>query len=169
MNTLFQPAPIPWTQFPMELFWYVCPIMGTLHLAVFILGCIVLLFFPRKQPGTLKRRIGRFGLFLFLLLLVGAFFNGLWSCLVWDRLYDSTDYLFDFSPFWPITQSTIDRPFGAERGRLMGVSLFQLQLIWLLFAIGVWTVAIFLYRIICRRSPPNKSLQATAAAPASCD
>ena len=60
--------------------------MGVLHLAMFIVGSIILLILPRKQPGTLKRRIGRFGLFMILLLYVGAFFNGLWSCLIWDRL-----------------------------------------------------------------------------------
>ena len=157
MNTSFHPTPIPWTQFPAECFWYLYPIMGVLHLAVFIVGCIILLVLPRKQPGTLKRRIGRFGLFMILLLFVGAFFNGLWSCLIWDRLYDSTDYVFDFSPFWPVTQWTIDAPFGSERGQLLGVSLFQLQLVWLLFAAGAWAVTIFLYRLIRRRPPPNNS------------
>jgi len=152
----------------MECFWYLLP-MSVLHLAVFVVGCIILIFLPRKQPGTFKRRIRRFGLFMVLFLFVGSFFNGLWSCLIWDRLYDSTDYVFDFIPFFPITQGMIDRPFGNERGQLLGVSLFQLQLVWLLFAVGTWGVTIFLYRLVRRKQPANKSLQATAAAPASCD
>jgi hypothetical protein len=153
MSTLFHPIPIPWTQFPVECFFYLYPIMGVLHLTVFIIGCVILLILSRKQPRTLKRRISCFGLFMILLLFVGAFFNGLWSCLIWGRFYDSTDYVFDFSPFWPITQNVIDAPFGTERGQLLGVSLFQLQLVWLLFAVGTWVVTIFLYRIIRRRPP----------------
>jgi hypothetical protein len=98
-------------------------------------------------------------LFLGLLLVVGSIANGLWSCLVWGRFYFSTDYVFDFSPFWPITQKVIDAPFGEMRGQLFGVSLFQLQLVWLLFATGTWTVSILLYRLICRRPPANKSVE----------
>jgi hypothetical protein len=165
MNSTFQPTPIPWIQFPVECFWYVFPIMGVLHLALFIVGSVVLLVIPSRHPGVRKRRIGRFALFITLLLIVGAFFNGLWSCLIWGRLYFSTDYVFDFSPFWPITQSVIDGDIYFGRGQLLGVSLFQLQLVWLLFAAGVWAVTILLYRIIRHRSPPNKSLQATATAP----
>jgi len=120
--------------------------MVVLHLAVFIVGCVILSILsvlPHKQPGTLKRRIARFGLFMVLFLFVGALFNGLWSCLIWDRLYNSTDYYFDFCPFWPITRAVIDAPWGDERGRLLGVTLFQLQLIWFIFAAGTWTVTIF--------------------------
>jgi hypothetical protein len=61
------------------------------------------------------------------------------------------DYVFDFRPFWPITQRVIDAPWGEEHGRLLGISLFQLQAVWLLFAGGTWTVTIFLYRIVRRR------------------
>ena len=65
------------------------------------------------------------------------------SCLIWDRLYDSTDYVFDFMPFWPITRGVVDSPWGDERGRLLGVSLFQLLLVWLLFAAGTWGATTF--------------------------
>ena len=165
MNTSFHPSPIPWTHFPVECFWYVYPFMGVLHLVVLIVGCIILSVLPRQQPGARKRRIGRFWLFMALLLVVGAFFNGLWSCLIWDRLYDSTDYVFDFSPFWPITQSVIDAPFGNERGQLLGVSLLQLQLVWFLFASGVWAVTILLYRIIRHRLSPDKTPPASVPRP----
>lgn len=136
--------------------------MVVLHLAVFMVGCIIIPILPRKQPGTLGRRIGRFGLFVALLLIVGAFFNGLWSCLIWDRLYDSTDYYFDFCPFWPITRAMIDAPWGNERGRLLGVTLFQLQVIWFIFAAGTWTATIFLYRLVGRRLPTENALQPAA-------
>ena len=108
MSAAFHPTPIPWSQFPVECFWYLAP-MSVVHLVAFLVGCIVLVLLPRKQPGMLLRRIGRFGLFISLLLVVGSLFNGLWSCLVWERLYYSTDYLFDFVPFWPISQSMINR------------------------------------------------------------
>jgi hypothetical protein len=127
--------------------------MAILHVGVFIIGSLAILLTPGKKPGAKVRRIGNFGLFLVLLLLVGAMFNGLWSCLIWDRLYDSTDYYLDFCPFFPITRSVIDAPWGNERGRLLGVSLFQLQLVWLLFAAGTWSVTIFLYRCFSRRPP----------------
>ena len=110
-------------------------LMGVLHLAMFAVGCLILGALAIRQRGTFLRRVGRLGLFLGLLLIVGSIFNGLWSCLIWGRLYFSTDYVFDFSPFWPITQKVIDAPFGDMRGELFGVSLFQLQLVWLLFAV----------------------------------
>src|ERR1022692_2906748 len=135
MSDSFHPVPIPWSEFPTECLWYLMP-MSVLHLVVFVVGFCVLLLLPRRPRSTLKSRVGRFGLFLLLFLLVGSFFNGLWSCSVWDRLYDSTDYVFDFIPFWPITQSVIDAPWGDEHGRLLGVSLFQLQLVWFAFAMS---------------------------------
>jgi hypothetical protein len=98
-------------------------------------------------------------LFVGLLLVVGSVANGLWSCLVWGRLYFSTDYVFDFSPFWPITQKVIDAPFGDMCGQLFGVSLLQLQLVWLLFAVVTWTATILLYRLISRRPPANQSVE----------
>ncbi len=164
MSPAFHPSPIPFSAFLQECGWYLLP-MSVAHLTIFDVGCIVLVLWHRREPGVLLRRIGRFGLFIGLFLIVGSVFNGLWSCLIWDRLYDSTDYVFDFIPFWPITKGVIDAPWGNERGRLIGVSLFQLQLVWFLFAAGTWAVTIFLYRFICRRWAANKALQATSAAP----
>lgn len=161
MSTAFHPTPIPWSQFPAECLYYLVP-MSVLHLAGFIVGCGVLAALPRKQPGTVLRRIGHFALFVVLLLLIGSVFSGIWSCLVWDRLYDSTDYVFDFMPFWPITRSVIDAPWGDERGQLLGVSLFQLQLIWLLFAVGTWGVTAFLYRLLRRQGRLTSVVEAAA-------
>jgi hypothetical protein len=156
MNDSFHPVPFPWSDFPAECLYYLVP-MSVLHLVVFIVGCCVLLLPTRKPHSTIKRRVDRFALFMVLFLLVASFFNGLWSCLVWDRLYDSTDYVFDFMPFWPITQSVIDAPWGDGRGRLLGVTLFQLQLVWFAFALSTWTVTFILFRFISRKLPPNQS------------
>jgi hypothetical protein len=123
---------------------------------VFILGCAILPLLPSKQPGTLGRRIGRFGLFMLLLLIVGAFFNGFWCCLITCRFYYQVDFEFDFSPFRPI-------PYG--HGELFGISLLQLQLIWLLFAAGTWALTIYLYRIIRRRLAVDAASQHTVPSP----
>jgi hypothetical protein len=151
-----------WSDFPTECLLYF-GLMGLLHLVIFAVGCVILGGLAMRQRGTFLRRAGRFGLFMGLLLIVGSIFNGVWSCVIWGRLYFSTDYTFDFSPFWPITQKTIDARFGDMQGELFGVSLFQLQLVWLLFAAGTWAVAILLYRFVRRRSRANQSLHATAA------
>jgi hypothetical protein len=120
-------------------------VMGCLHIPLVVVGSLVLALLPRKQPNIFTRRFVRFGLFVGLLLFVGSFFNGLWSCLVFDRLYHSADYSVDFIPFWPITQGVIDSTFGDEHGQLLGVSLTELQLVWLIFALGTWGATIFLY------------------------
>lgn len=151
--------PHPWSEFPAECLLYFA-LMGLVHLAIFVIGCLVLAALAIRQRGTFLRRVRRFGLFIGLLLVVGSISNGLWSCLIWGRLYFSTDYVFDFSPFWPITQGLIDAPFGDMRGQLLGVSLFQLQLVWLLFAAGTWTATILLYRLICKRPSANQGAPA---------
>jgi hypothetical protein len=148
MSTLH---PHSWSELPAEILWYLVP-MSLLHLALFALGCVVLALVATKQRGTFRRRAGRLGLFLGLLLIVGAIFNGVWSCSVWGRLYYSADYVFDFSPFWPITERVLNVTFGEARGRLLGVSLFQLQLVWLVFAVSTWTITILSYRLIRQRS-----------------
>ena len=152
MNTIH---PYSWSEFPLECGIYFV-FMGVLHLALFAIGCLIFAVLAIRQRGRIFRRVGRLGLFLGLLLAIGSVTNGLWSCLVWGRLYYSTDYVFDFSVLWPIKQGVIDAPFGDMRGQLFGVSLFQLQLVWLLFAAGTWTASILLYRLICRRPPANK-------------
>jgi hypothetical protein len=143
--------PHSWSELPAEFLWYLMP-MSLLHLALFVAGCVVLALAATKQRGTFRRRAGRLGLFLGLLLIVGAIFNGVWSCSVWGRLYYSADYVFDFSPFWPITERVLNVTFGEARGRLLGVSLFQLQLVWLVFAVSTWTITILSYRLIRQRS-----------------
>ena len=125
--------------------------MSIAHAVAFIVGSFVVSAFSWRQPSILIRRVRRWGLFLILLLLFGSLFNGLWSCVIWGRIYYSTDYVFDFIPIWPITQQVIDMPFGDQRGQLLGVTLVQLQMVWLLFAIGTWTLAVLAYRAVVRR------------------
>ncbi len=124
--------------------------MGMLFAVVFFVGCIVLALIPQKRPGHKLRRMGRFGLFLILFLFVETLFVGLWEGLVWGRLYYSTSDVSDFSPFWPITQGTIDYRWGTEPGRLLGVTLTELQSVWLLFALSTWVVTILLHRWLSR-------------------
>jgi hypothetical protein len=154
MNTV---QSIPWGGFAEECMIHVL-FMGVFYLVVFAAVCIVLAALAVWQRGTFLRRAVHFGLFAILLLTAGALFNGLWSCMVWGRLYFSRDYVLDFSPLWPVSQSVIDAPFGNMRGQLLGVSLFQLQLVWLFFAAGTWSAAILSYRI-CRRLPARRVLR----------
>jgi hypothetical protein len=159
--------PIPWDEFPAECLWYLAP-MSLLHLIVFAIGCLVLAALTSKWSRTFLRRAGRLALFLGLLLVVGSVFNGLWSCMIWGRLYDSTDYVVDFLPFWPITQGVIDASFGDTRGQLLGVSLFELQLVWFAFAAGTWIVTFRLYRSICNRTPANTDAATNNGTPRVC-
>ena len=62
--------PIPWNDYVSECLTYLV-IMGQVHLIVFVVGCLILVAVPRKKPGILRRRIGHFGLFLALFLIVG--------------------------------------------------------------------------------------------------
>jgi hypothetical protein len=135
--------------------------MSIVHLAAFLVGCVVLLIWSLNKLSTLPKRIGRLGLFLAILLLVSSLVNGLWSCLLWDRVYHSSDYLFDFIPFWPITWAMINRPFGNEHGQLLGISMWQLQLLWLCFACSTWAITVVLYRLTCRHMlPPSQGATA---------
>jgi len=147
MNTTFQA--VPWNQFPVELFFYVL-VMGYLYIPLFVIGSFVLALLPQKKPKILIRRIVRFGLFVGLLLIVGSLFDGLWTCLVFNRLYYEPDYMVGFVPFWPITQGVINETFGDEHGKLLGVTLTQLQMIWLLFALATWGLTVLFYLLADR-------------------
>ena len=91
--------PHGWGAFPGECLVYFL-FLGVVHVMMFAIGSIVLVtaFALREPHTTVLRRVRRFGLFVLLLLLVGSLVNGLWSCLVWGRLYYSTDYVVDFTP-----------------------------------------------------------------------
>jgi hypothetical protein len=147
--TDFIPPPIPWMEFPLESGIYFV-LMGVAFLFVFAVGCLILTAVTKRKRDVLAKRIGHFALFLFLFLVVGALFNGLWSCVVYNLLYHSTDYIFDFIPFWPITWIQVDTPWGDGHGKLYS-SLFELRLVWLLFAICTWGTTILLHRASLKR------------------
>ena len=142
--------PHDWSEFFVECLIYFVP-FSVVHAIAFIIGSFVIAAFSWRQRSMLIGRIRRFGLFLALLLIVGSLFNGMWSCSVWGRLYYSTDYVLDFTPFWPITHSLIDMRFGDQRGQLFGVTLTQLNMVWLLFALGTYGVTVLLYRAVPQR------------------
>ena len=142
--------PHEWREFFVECLFYFVP-FSVVHIIAFIVGSFVIAAFSWRERGILIARIRRFGLFLVLLLIVGSLFNGVWSCSVWGRFYYSTDYVLDFTPFWPITQRVIDMPFGDQRGQLFGVTLMQLNMVWLLFALGTYGVTVLLYRAVQHR------------------
>jgi hypothetical protein len=142
--------PHDWSEFFAECLFYFVP-FSVVHGIAFVVGSFVIATFSSRQPGIIIERIRRFGLFLILLLVVSSIFNGVWSCTIWGRLYYSTDYVFDFTPFWPITRSVINMPFGDQRGQLFGVSLTQLNMVWLLFVIGTYGVTVLLYRAVQQR------------------
>lgn len=50
----------------------------------------------------------------------------------------------DFIPFRPIAQRVIDLLFGDQRGQLLSVTLTQLKMIWLRFALGAYGITVLL-------------------------
>lgn len=144
-----------WSHFPEECLWYLVP-MSILHVAIFCVGYSILVTLAklRRQRENLGRRVANFGLFLVLFLFVSSGVNGLWSCLIYGRLYRSLDYVFDFIPFWPICWRRVDTPWGDGHGELF-TSLSQLNFVWLLFAVGTWAATIVIYRNTSRHLPPR--------------
>lgn len=123
--------------------------MGILHTIVFLIiavGGIVFLLKNRERYGEFIRSVA---LFLYLLLVVGACFSAVWSTVIHSHLYVSMDHLFDFIPFFPITQSVINQTWGNQVGYLIGeTTIFELQVIWAVFAIATWGLTIIGYRKI---------------------
>lgn len=154
-----------WYYYPVECLWYLLP-GGILHSLFFGLGCVFLIFvqlWTRSGYGKLLWRWGQFNIVFFL---VAVAVNGFWSCLIFGHFYTSTDYIADFSPLVPIMQSVIDARFGNQVGHLYGITLRQLQLIWLAFSGITWVLALSIYFRIRRfaSSPsarPNQALEPT--------
>ena len=134
---------IGWEHYPEEFMWSFVP-MSVFYSIIFSLGCLILFALPRQKPGAFRRRVGRFGLFLALLLIVGSLFSGCWSCLIYEHLYRSSDYIADFVPFWPVTlENDPDLQIYPY-----GTSLTKLNIVWLGFAASTWAVTIVLYRCV---------------------
>jgi hypothetical protein len=151
MATTVQAMAIPWSEFPAECLWYLRA-TSALHLVAFGVGAMVSAFLFQKQPGHFLRRICRLTVFLAVFLVVGALFNGLWSCLIYGRFYHSSDYLCGFIPFWPFTKYWMEM--RDSDGQLMEVPL-KMDFFWLLFTASTWGVTILLYRLFAPLSPPK--------------
>ena len=115
--------------------------MCLFHMVVFIAGWIFLTFLFYGEKQRIRRYAWRFALFIFLLLVNGSITNGLWGCLIYNRFYHSADYIFDFSPFWPVSGDTaqIDQ---------YGTTLFELDILWSLFAGFTWLVTFLLFFLV---------------------
>jgi hypothetical protein len=121
-----------------QAFIYVVGI-GVLHFLFFLTACWMLALSPKPQWGVWRRKIGRLALFLGLLLMAGAVFDGFWCSIIYDRLYFCFDPICEFTPYLPT--------FGASQEHLLGSTTdAELLLVWLFFALGTWGTTIFLYR-----------------------
>ena len=131
----------PVTEF-MIYFWF----MGLVHAAVLVAGLILALPFLFRGARRYLTFARGYAVFNLILVLVCAVLNLLWSYTIWGHVYFSTDYVTDFSPFWPITQSYIEAPFGDMVGRVLpGFTIWHVRGIWFAFAFSAWVTAIFLY------------------------
>ena len=146
-----------------ECAWY-WAFMSVVHAAVFALGVGVFALASRFRRGRFRSWFRRWTFFTICFFITAGLTNGLWSCLVFGRLYWSTDYIFDFSPFWPITQRVLDYRFGDQVGGLLGVSLLQLQALWLAFAVCAWVSGYALYRWYLRRRESSLTAEASCQA-----
>ncbi|HEY2343554.1 MAG TPA: hypothetical protein VGH90_11010 [Chthoniobacteraceae bacterium] len=131
----------------LETSYFYLILNGALYLVIFPIGCIACFFFRRAGWPRYWGRVGRFALVLGLLLVVGAGFSVLWTEFVYGRLYYSTDYVSDFFPYLPITQGILDSDFDGEVGGLLSASsVFELEVVWFIFAATTWIVTIWCYR-----------------------
>lgn len=157
---------ISWYDYPAECLWYLF-LGGLVHLLFFALGCICLIFVHLYARSGYRALVWRWGQFNLVFLIVASAMAGVWSCLIFGHFYTSTDYISDFSPFIPITQGVIDARFGNQIGHLYGITLQQLQLLWMGFAAITWALALWIYFRIRRlgassNEGPNRSLEPTA-------
>jgi hypothetical protein len=134
------PDPKHWSEFPVECLWYLLP-GGLFHVIAFpiLLGLMMI----TAWKGILQPRISTLMIFQGYLLISAMIMNGLWSCIIWGKLYWSVDYTSDFSVFMPIRRSQVEYSWGPEMsGGLNGITLTHLNLVWLGFAILAWVLAV---------------------------
>jgi hypothetical protein len=131
--------------YPMECFCYWL-FGGSAHGALFLTGVIAISAVSIIRRGHFLQWLSRWAVFNVSFFVAASLVNGAWSCLVFGRLYWSTDYVSDFFPFWPITQSVLDARFGDQVGGLLGISLLQLQALWVPFAVSAWVLGYAGYR-----------------------
>jgi hypothetical protein len=129
-------------------------VMIILHFCAFFVGCLVLLLLNKRSLRDSVERVIRLGLFIGLLLIVSSLFNGLWSCLIFDHFYYSTDYIVDFTPFYPVTLVAHSPKVIDIYGRPFGTTFVTINIIWFLFTLCTWGGAIFLYGVLTNRGWP---------------
>ncbi len=110
-------------------------VMGIVH-GVVIVGTALLatpiLFVSRRKYWTFLRS---FLVFNALLLVSGTVTNLLWDRFIFRNVYLSMDYVFDFTPFLPISQQWLDTPWGNQKGGIyLGMNILHLHAIWFAFA-----------------------------------
>ena len=121
-------------------------LMGLFHLA--LVAATLVLALPCLFVSKTKYLVFARGFVVFnaLLWLCGMGVNLLWDTFVFETFYTSTDYIFDFIPFLPITQGYIDRPWGDQTGHIFhGLNIFHIQALWFLFAFATWMATIYAY------------------------
>ena len=124
---------LSWYEYPVNCINYLFASTAD-HILIFAVGYLVLLLVSRCLRVSYWWLFTHWIAFNVILLLVSMAMGGFWDCLVYGRFYVTADYVSDFSPFVPVTQSVIDVKFDDYSGHLIGITLRQLQLIWLLFA-----------------------------------
>lgn len=120
---------------------------------VFLIFYWVVLYlgtFLQGQRNGIAPRVERTFLFLAILWAVGLALNIVWTLAIHGRVYRSVDYGgLDCLPFLPLTRTTID-DFGAH-GDLYGITMWQLQCVWAVFAACTWIFTIAIYKSLRRR------------------
>lgn len=132
-----------------EPFFQICAyamLMGAVHGIVVVGGAILatpVLIVSRRKYWVFFRG---FALFNALLLVCGTVANLLWDRFIFRMVYLSMDYVFDFTPFLPISQQWLDTPWGDQKGSIyLGMNILHLHAIWFAFAFATWMAAIYCY------------------------
>jgi hypothetical protein len=124
-------------------------LVSTIFFLVPVAAILSIFSIAKRQASRLVERLRRLAGFLAILLLVSGVANALWCCLIFGNLYVAHDIDSpedDFQPFFPIDGSWLTM----QHGHTLTVSLFQLQMMWLLFAASAWAISFILYRLIRR-------------------
>lgn len=135
----------PWSSFIGESVFYLFP--GLLTHAIFLVISMALII-PFDSSRFYPSKISTILIFNTAFMLFAMMSNGVWSCLVWGSSYYSTDYISDFSPFYPIRQGVIDSRFGDEIGSLNNISLASLNSTWFFYALLTWVMSFLATRMI---------------------
>lgn len=133
------PGPKNWFDFPVECFWYLLPgmVFHILALVASFAGIVAI-----RKMSAFRPRFSTAIIFQVYLLIAAMIANGFWSCVIWGRLYWSVDYISDFSVFIPMIRNQVEGSWGPHySSSLNGITLTELNMVWLASAIGAWLLA----------------------------